>query len=139
VWKELKYNVAMRSDGVKRCRDGRAILKPRWQMNRVLHTTTYTRMEAAMAELHISNLDATMMRRLRERADREGRSIEDLVHALLLEAATSRDVPSPAVAQVVQAVDRLRSTPQNQRYPDIEPVEAEGIPTSELLIRDRRR
>ena len=61
-----------------------------------------------MAELHISNIDEKTMRRLRRRANREDCSIEDLVCALITEAAASPEVPSTAAAQISRAAERIR-------------------------------
>ena len=58
-----------------------------------------------------------------------------------LERAVSVSSPEepPEAESFVQTVEQLRATPSEERVPDVEPVEIEGIPASELLIRDRRR
>lgn len=58
-----------------------------------------------------------------------------------LEQAAFRLSPAQTAEEesFVQAVERLQATPAEERAPDVEPVEIEGIPASELLIRDRRR
>jgi len=92
-----------------------------------------------MAELHISDLDDETMRRLRERAEREGRSVETLVREIVTEATSSSDLPSSAEKEVLHTIERLQTTAPSERYSDVQPVKIEGIPASELLIRDRRR
>jgi plasmid stability protein len=91
-----------------------------------------------MAELHLTDIDDEVLARLQRRAEQEGRSVEDLVQEEL-ERALSSSEKATEEASFVQAVERLRATPPEERVPDVEPVEIEGIPASELLIRDRRR
>ncbi len=47
-----------------------------------------------MAQLLVRNLDDEVKRRLRARADRQGRSMEDLVRDILRVAAQEDDAPS---------------------------------------------
>jgi plasmid stability protein len=93
-----------------------------------------------MAELHITGVDEEVLAQLRRRAEREGRSTEALIREELKQAASRRSPAQTAEEDsFVQAVDQIQSTPAEERIPDVEPVEIEGIPASELLIRDRRR
>lgn len=93
-----------------------------------------------MAELYITDIDDQVLVRLRRRAEQEGRSMEALIREELKQAA-SRRFPGQNAGEesFVQAVDQIQSTPAEERIPDVELVEIEGIPASELLIRDRRR
>jgi plasmid stability protein len=93
-----------------------------------------------MAALHIPDIDEQVLARLRERAKQEDRSVEALIREELKRAAYSP--PSDRMTTedaFVQAVKRIQAMPAEERVPDVEPVEIEGIPASELLIRDRRR
>lgn len=93
-----------------------------------------------MAELHLTDIDEQVLARLRQQAEQENRSVEALVRDELEQAAVRSSAAQTAEeTSFVQAVERLRSTPAEERMPDVEPVEIEGIPASELLIRDRRR
>ncbi len=93
-----------------------------------------------MAELHLTDVDDKVLAQLRQRAEKQNRSVEALVHEEL-----ERAVSQPWAAESTeeesfgQAVERIRATPPEERVPDVEPVAIEGIPASELLIRDRRR
>lgn len=93
-----------------------------------------------MAELHLTNIDDQVLNKLRHRAEQQNRSVEDLVREEL-ERAVSFSSSSEAAEEesFIQAVKRLRAMPAEERIPDVEPMELEGIPASELLIRDRRR
>jgi plasmid stability protein len=94
-----------------------------------------------MAELHITDIDEQVLARLRERAKKENRSMEALIREGLERAAYSApsDQMTTAEGAFVQAVKRIQAIPAEERVPDFKPVEIEGIPASELLIRDRRR
>lgn len=93
-----------------------------------------------MAELHLTDIDDKVLAQLRRRAKQEDRSVEDLVQEELERALSfSSSEKAAEEASFVQAVERLRATSPEERVPDVEPVEIEGIPASELLIRDRRR
>lgn len=93
-----------------------------------------------MAELRIPDVDERVLARLRERAEQQNRSVETLIREEL-ERAVSLLSPAQTAEEesFVRTVERLRATPAEERVPDVEPVEIEGIPASELLIRDRRR
>lgn len=93
-----------------------------------------------MAELHITDIDEQVLARLRERAKQENRPVEALIREELERAASLSFAPQRADEDAfVQAVKRLQAVPAKERVSDVEPVEIEGIPASELLIRDRRR
>ena len=93
-----------------------------------------------MAELHLTDLDDEVLARLHQRAERQDRSVEDLVQEELERALSISPSEKPTEQEAFdQAVKRLRATSPEERMPDVEPVEIEGIPASELLIRDRRR
>jgi hypothetical protein len=80
-----------------------------------------------------------VLERLQQQAKKQNRSVEAFVQEEL-ERAVSFSSPEPAEAtSFAQAVRRLRSLPADERVPDVNPVDIEGIPASELLIRDRRR
>lgn len=92
-----------------------------------------------MAELHITDIDEQVLARLRERAKQENRPVEALIQEELERAASLSSSPQRADEDAfVQAVKRLQAVPAKERVSDVEPVEIEGIPASELLIRDRR-
>lgn len=86
-----------------------------------------------MAALHIPDIDEQVLTYLRERARREGTSLEEQVRALLKQAAEERDGDGLDDSQT------LRMPPADRSFRKIDPVEAPGISASELLIRDRRR
>jgi plasmid stability protein len=93
-----------------------------------------------MAELHLTDLDDEVLARLHQRAEQQDRSVEDLVQEELERALSISPSEKPTEEEAFdQAVKRLRATSPEERMPDVEPVEIEGIPASELLIRDRRR
>lgn len=93
-----------------------------------------------MAELHITDIDEQVLARLRERAKQENRPVETLIREEFERAASLSFAPQRADEDAfVQAVKRLQAMPAKERVSDVEPVEIEGIPASELLIRDRRR
>ena len=92
-----------------------------------------------MAELHIPDMDEQVLAQLRERAKRENRSVEALIRKELERTASSSSIQAAAEGAFVQTVKQLQAMPAEERMPDVEPVEIEGIPASELLIRDRRR
>ena len=80
-----------------------------------------------------------MLERLQQQTKKQNRSVEAFVQEEL-ERAVSFSSSEPAEAtSVAQTVRRLRSLPADERVPDVGPVDIEGIPASELLIRDRRR
>lgn len=85
-----------------------------------------------MAELHITDIDEQVLARLRERARREGASLEARIRSLLEQAAEADDSSS-------EESQTLRMPPSDRSFRDVDPVEAPGISASELLIRDRRR
>jgi plasmid stability protein len=93
-----------------------------------------------MAELHLTDIDDEVLVQLRQQAEQHDRPVEDFVQEELERALSfSFSESTTEEASFVQAVERLRATPPEERVPDVEPVEIEGIPASELLIRDRRR
>jgi len=93
-----------------------------------------------MAELHLTDVDDEVLARLRQRAEKQNRSVEAVAHEELERAVSLSSTTETAVEESFgQAVERIRSTPAEKRVPDVEPVEIEGIPASDLLIRDRRR
>ena len=97
-------------------------------------------LRVAMAELHLTDIDDEVLARLERRAKQEDRSVEHLVQEELERALSfSSSEKVTEEASFVQAVERLRATSPEKRVPDVEAVEIEGIPASELLIRDRRR
>jgi plasmid stability protein len=84
-----------------------------------------------MAELHLTNINDAVLARLRERARQEGASLEEKVRELLeREAARESDVPE-------DTSQTLRMPAPDRSFRNVDPVEASGIPASELLIRDR--
>ncbi len=84
-----------------------------------------------MAELHLTDIDEDVLARLRERARREGTSLEERIHSLLEHAAAEK--------QSTEVSETLRMPPLDRSFRDIDPVDVPGISASELLIRDRRR
>lgn len=93
-----------------------------------------------MAELHLTDLDDEVLARLHQRAEQQDRSVEDLVQEELERVLSfSSSEKRTEKESFVQSVERLRAMSPEERVPDVEPVEIEGIPASELLIRDRRR
>lgn len=93
-----------------------------------------------MAELHLTDIDDEVLAQLHRRAEQHDRSVECLVQEGLERVLSfSSSERTTAEESFVQSVERLRATPPDQRVPDVEPIEIEGIPASELLIRDRRR
>jgi plasmid stability protein len=93
-----------------------------------------------MAELHLTGVDDEVLARLRRRAEKENRSVEALAREELERTVSLSSTAETATEKsFAQAVERIRSTPAEERVPDVKPVEIEGISASELLIRDRRR
>jgi len=93
-----------------------------------------------MAELHLTDLNDRVLARLQQRAEQKDRSVEDLVQEALERALSVPPSEKRTKEEsFVQSVERLRAMSPEERVPDVEPVEIEGIPASELLIRDRRR
>lgn len=93
-----------------------------------------------MAELHLTDLNDRVLARLQQRAEQKDRSVEDLVQEALERALSVPPSEKRTEEEsFVQSVERLRAMSPEERVPDVEPVEIEGIPASELLIRDRRR
>jgi hypothetical protein len=86
-----------------------------------------------MAELHLTNLNDAVLARLRERARQEGVSLEEKVRELL-EREAEREADAPE-----DASQTLRMPSPDHSFRDVDPVEAQGIAASELLIRDRDR
>jgi hypothetical protein len=86
-----------------------------------------------MAELHLTDIDDEVLDRLRKRARRAGRSLEEQVRTLLEREAEDDPGESGDGSQT------LRMPPPDRSFRDVDPVEAPGISASELLIRDRRR
>ena len=86
-----------------------------------------------MAELHLTNINEVVLARLRDRAKQEGTSLEEKVRGLLeQEAERDADVPE-------DTSQTLRMPSPDRSFQDVDPVEAQGIAASELLIRDRDR
>lgn len=85
-----------------------------------------------MADVHLTNINEQVLSRLRERAHREGTSLEKTIRSLL-EQAASEEEPRPEEPKT------LRMPPSDRSFRDVNPVETPGISASELLIRDRRR
>lgn len=86
-----------------------------------------------MAELHLTDIDEQVLRRLHDRARQEGVSLEERIRALL-----KREVEE-GTSDSTKAGQTLRMPPSDRSFRDVEPVDAPGISASELLIRDRRR
>ena len=90
-----------------------------------------------MAELRITGIDEQALERCRAEARAEGVSLEAKVRALIEGEASSES--GKGTESFAQAVERIRATPAEKRVLDAIPIDIEGIPASELLIRDRRR
>lgn len=86
-----------------------------------------------MADLHLTNLNDAVLARLRERARHEGVFLEEKVRGLL-EREAEREADAPE-----DASQTLRMPFPDHSFRDVDPVEAQGIAASELLIRDRDR
>lgn len=86
-----------------------------------------------MAELHLTDIDEQVLRRLHDRARQEGVSLEERICALL-----EREVEEGSSGST-DAGQTLRMPPSDRSFRDVDPVDAPGISASELLIRDRRR
>lgn len=93
-----------------------------------------------MADVYITGIDERVMSRLRRRAEQHNRSVESLIREELERVVSVESLGDPNDEEpFLRQVQRLRKTAASERYPDVSPVEIEGIPASELLIRDRRR
>ena len=86
-----------------------------------------------MAELHLTDLDEQVLDRLRERARKDGMTLEERIRSLLIQDAEGGAGDSEEDGQT------LRMPPPDRSFRDVDPVEAPGISASEHLIRDRRR
>jgi plasmid stability protein len=97
-----------------------------------------------MAELHLTDLDDEVLARLHQRAERQDRSVEDLVQEELERALSISPSEKPTEQEAFdQAVKRLRATSPEERMPDVEPVESRAFPrpscSSETAAGDNAR
>jgi len=81
-----------------------------------------------MPELHVRNLPADLLERLRERAASEGRSMSAEAVVLLRQALQATGEPS---ATQQAAIERLRAIRRRNRLPA-------GKPSAEQLVRGDR-